>query len=524
MARRNSISEFMDGFNQTYGSVRKVLQDKELMDIAKSNVEDLAPVDDVVMTPGADGAPATGTTVPTAPKQTRFLGQTYDKPLNDSQVNNARTMAMAGVMKKYGDPVGGLRLEQQAREGEQRTKLTDLQIGQAERQGKRDEKADADRAALEAVDQDVATWTKSRLVNPDGTPRDMTIDDQLAAGQYRVSKLIGAGKLTEANALAKDNMAFASNKIQLETQARNEALTQVSAAVAAGDLSKLPSFYDRFVPDGAKVAGVVVDPESGKITIQRETIDGRPAREVTFKDRNELLAGLNVFKDPMSLYNFSQAEFARNLQTKADARADRGAVLAENADRRADKALTIQAGNAAASNALSAAQLAKLREETEGKKALGDIQASLVAAIEKGDKDAETKARAKLMTYTIGAKGVQMSDTERKANFFLASGAAKTPMEAAQMAHEKVQTSPKDDYLKLTTSAMPLQGDQLDEAMATLHGPNWKTKVQGRGNTPAPKPANLAEAHAQAKAAIAGGADKAAVNERLKSMGFAALP
>jgi Cu/Ag efflux protein CusF len=522
--RRNNLSEFMDGFNQTYGSVRKVLQDKELMDIAKANVEDLAPVDDVVMTPGADGGPASGTTVPTAPRQTRFLGQTYDKPLTDGQVGNARNMAMAGVMKKYGDPVGGLRLEQQAREGEQRDRLTALQIGGAERQAERDKKSDAHTAALEAVDQDVATWAKSRLVNPDGTPREMTIDDQLATGQYRVSKLIAAGKLAEANALAKDNMSFASNKIQLETQARNEALTQVSAAAAAGDLSKVAAFYDRFVPDGAKVAGIVVDPDTGKITIQRETIDGRPAREVTFKDRNELLAGLNVFKDPMSLYNFSQAEFARNLQTKADARAERGAVLAENADKRADKALTIQAGTAAASNALSAAQLAKIREETENKKALGDIQESLVKAIENGDKAGETKARAKLMSLTIGAKGVQMSDTERKANFFLASGAAKTPMEAAQMAHEKVQSSPKDDYLKLTTSAMPLQGEQLDEAMATLHGANWKTKVQGRGAGAPEKPATQDAAHTQAKAALAGGASKAAVNERLKSMGYAPLP
>lgn len=514
----------MDGFNQTYGSVRKVLQDKELMDIAKANVEDLAPVEDVTMTPGADGAPATGTAVPTAPRQTRFLGQTYDKPLTDGQVSNARTMAMAGVMKKFGDPVGGLRLEQQAREGDQRATLADLQIGQAQRQAKRDEKADAHTAALEAVDKDVADWSARRLTNPDGTARDMTLDDQLAAGQYRAARLIAAGKLTEANAMAKDNMAFASNKIQLETQARNEALAQVSAAVAAGDLSKVAGFYDRFVPDGAKVAGIVVDPETGKITIQRETIDGRPAREVTFKDRNELLAGLDVLKNPMALYNFSQSEFARNLQIKADARAERGAVLAENADKRADKALTIQAGTAAASNALSAAQLAKLREETESKKALGDIQTSLVTAIEAGDKAGEAKARAKLMSLTIGAKGVQMSDTERRANFFLASGAAKTPMEAAQMAHEKVQSSPKDDYLKLTTSAMPLQGEQLEEAMTTLHGANWKQKVQGRGAAPADKPADQATAHAQAKAAIANGASRAAVNERLKSMGFAALP
>ena len=49
------------------------------------------------------------------------------------------------------------------------------------------------------------------------------------------------------------------------------------------------------------------------------------------------------------------------------------------------------------------------------------------------------------------------------------------------MAHEKVQTSPKDDYLKLTTSAIPMSGSRLDDAMKTLHGDNWKAKMQGAG-------------------------------------------
>lgn len=505
--RRNNISEFFDGFNQSYGSVRKVLQDKELMDIAKAESVNQAPVDDATATPVVPGEVGTTTVTPVSPQQTKFLGQTYDKPLTDQQISSGRTMAMAGVMKKYGDPVGGLRLEQQARQGDQQAKLADLQIGQAERQGKRDEKADAHAAAIEAVDRDVSDWNTKRLTNPDGSMRQMTIDDQLEAGQYRVSKLIGAGKLTEANALAKDNMGFASNKIQLQTAERNEALAKTAAAVASGDLSSVGQFYDKYVPDGAKVSGITVDPETGKISITRKTVDGRDAPPVTFKDRNEMVAGLQVLKDPMALYNFSQSEFARNLQVKADTRAD-------NADKRADKSLTIQAGQAASSNALHGAQLAKLNAETADKNALSEIQTSLVAAIDKGDKDAEGKARAKLMTYTIGAKGVQMSDTERKANFFLASGAAKTPMEAAKMAHEKVQTSPKDDYLKLTTSAMPLQGDQLDEAMATLHGTNWKSKVQGNGGEKPMEFGSSADLDAAVKAGKVKKGDRVMVNGR----------
>lgn len=349
--RRNNVQDFMDGFNSAYSSIRKVLQDKEMADIAKAEPVDMAPVDEVVTTPSADGGPATGTVQPVAPRQVKFLGTTSDKPLTPEQQTSARTAAMAGVLKKFGDPVGGMRLEQQAREGDQRARLTDLQINQANRAEARDKKADEDAAVLEGVDKDVAAWSTARLSNPDGTARDMTIDDQLAAGQYRVSKLIAAGRMKEANALAKDNMSFASSKIQLDTQQRSEALTKVSAQVAAGDLSGVAAFYDRFVPDGAKVKGMQVDPQTGAIVIERETIDGRTVPPVTFKSRDELMAGMNVLRDPMSLYNFSQGEFARNLQIKADARADRGEKRADNADARADRSLKIQEGQAGAAAA-----------------------------------------------------------------------------------------------------------------------------------------------------------------------------
>lgn len=512
--RRNNVLDFIEGFNAGYGSVRKVLQDKELMDISKATPQELAPVEDVVFTPSEDGqGPATGAAQQVTPRQFKFLGVTSDKPLSEDQISSARTSAMAGVLKKFGDPMGGLRLEQQAREGTQRAKLTDLQIGQAERQEKRDKKADDDRAVLEAVDRDVADWSKGRLTNPDGSARDMTMDDQLATGQYRVSKLIAAGRLNEANALAKENMAFASNKIQLDTQQRNDALAQVSAQVAAGDMSGLAQFYDRFVPDGAKVTGITVDPASGKVKIERETIDGRPARAVEFKNANEVMAALNVFKDPMSLYNFSQTEFARSLKENAEKRADRAEVRADNADKRADKSLQIQAGTASVSNALHRAQTEEVVERTKDRQALGGLHETLSKAIETGDKEAEAKARAKLLTYTIGNKGVQMSEIERKANFFLASGAAKTPAEAATMAHQKVQSSPKDDYLKLTTGAMPLSGDQLEGAMETMHGQNWKAKVRG-DDAKMPEFSSAAEVEAAAKAGKVKKGDRVIVNGR----------
>lgn len=327
MGRRNGIAEFFGGFNSGYSTVNKVLQDKELRDIAAAKAEEVTYEPKTATDDG--GVPLE------AAKGVKFLGKSYDKAPTDAEMDVARNAAMAGVLKKFGDPVGGLRMEQQARQGQRDEQRFGWEQKRTERDIAKVEKEDADTAALESIDKDVADWSTKRLTNPDGTMRDMSVDDQLASSQYRVSKLVQAGKLKEANALAKDNMSMAANKIQLQTAERNEALAQTAAAVAQGDYSKLAGFYEKFVPDGAKITNVSQDPKSGKITIERESLDGRPLAPHVIKDSNEALAGLKTFQDPMALYNFSQSEFQRQLHEKADKRADKQLALSQNADARA---------------------------------------------------------------------------------------------------------------------------------------------------------------------------------------------
>ena len=60
--------------------------------------------------------------------------------------------------------------------------------------------------------------------------------------------------------------------------------------------------------------------------------------------------------------------------------------------------------------------------------------------------------------------------------------------------------------------------DTTEEAMRYL------AAAEAPPAAPGPKPATQADAHAQAKDAVANGADKAAVNARLKQMGYQALP
>lgn len=369
MGRLSGIQSFLEGFNGTYGTVRRVMQDKALQDIAKAEqstvdgynaadgqqLEAIAAAKDengnpyysigtdaqgrYTVTPNQGGAgfeAGQAVQLPTK-ERTQFLGQAYDKPLSESEASTARTMASAGVMRRFGDPRGALALEQSARQGQREEQRFALDQRRAEREDRAGAQREADEQQLRAIDSEVANWSSKRLLNPDGSARDATPDDQLAAGQYRVAKLIGAGRLSDANAMAKDNMAMAANKIQLQTAERNEALAQTAAAVSAGDLTKLAPFYERFVPDGARITNIVQDAKTGKVTIERETLDGRALPPKVAKDTNEILAGLKAFQDPMALYNFSQSEFARNLQVKADKRADAQLGLAGAASRRAEE-------------------------------------------------------------------------------------------------------------------------------------------------------------------------------------------
>lgn len=254
---------------------------------------------------------------------TDFLGERKAGTMAPAEIEAARSKAIVNVVKKQ-NPTEGIRLEREVR------------------QGAREAKADENAAMLETIDREVGEWSKQRLTNPDGTTRDMTVDDQLATGQYRVSRLIAAGRLNEANALAKDNMSFAKTKIDLQTAERNEAIGTTAAAVSAGNLDAVVGFYNRYVPDGAEVTGISQDPKTGAITVNRKGADGQPLAPQTIKSRDELLAGLTAFKDPMALYNFSLNQFHRDVQERADKRAGAAETRAQqvhntNMQDRADK-------------------------------------------------------------------------------------------------------------------------------------------------------------------------------------------
>lgn len=270
----------------------------------------------------ADGemGPAQPVEIARQAPMTEFLGKKTPGTMTPDQVTNARQLAMADVISKS-DPIQGMRLQREVKQGERDDKRW-------EREDTTAKKAEADKAFAEKLDGQVGEWFKGRLKNPDGTERAPTVDDHLAASQYRAAKLTGAGKIDQAGQVLKDYAAQSLVKIQLQGAQRKEALGRTAAALASGDLDAVKGFYNEFVPDGARVTDVKRG-AGGELVIQRESLDGRALPSYTMKDTGQLLSVLNSFNDPMALYSWSQNEFKNNLDARKTVVSERQADIAE---------------------------------------------------------------------------------------------------------------------------------------------------------------------------------------------------
>lgn len=138
MARKSPVLDAIRAFNFAYDTASKVGQDMELNKIANEQ-----PVTgegftaeqgdqlraaaesgqyDIAYDEGKKGytvTPKAGGETGVIAQQgiTDFMGQRTAGTMTPSQVNNAKTMAMAGVLKKF-DPVRGMQMEQQAISGQ----------------------------------------------------------------------------------------------------------------------------------------------------------------------------------------------------------------------------------------------------------------------------------------------------------------------------------------------------------------------------------------------------------------------
>lgn len=346
---------------------------------------------------------------------TDFLGQRTAGSMSPDQVGTARSRAMADVISKY-DPIAGARMASDARREARDDKRFDWEESRAKREMRMAQEQDEEKASGKALDEDVGKWFSGRLKNPDGTDRAASVDDHLAASQYRAAKLTQSGKVEKAGQVLKDHAAQSFVKLQLEGAERDQALGRAAAGLAAGDLDGVKDFFNKHVPDGSRVLDVKRG-ANGQITIQRETMDGRPMPEMVMKDVGQLTAGLAAFKDPMAIYNWSQNEFKNTLALKADARADKSLAIQASSAGESSAARAQTRGDAAAKAAAGVA-LYKEQHPSATPAQIEAVRTGLLSAVPGTDKNAPSEVKlAKAMVEAGLAPdmkaGIEMAVTKK---------------------------------------------------------------------------------------------------------------
>lgn len=371
--RRNGVVDFMDGFNSTYETAKKVMTDAELNQIAKAEAETStgfsegqgeqlrAAADsgqyDVTfdqasgqynVTPKAGGE--TGTLSPG--KRTTFLGKTVDGEMSQGQIDNARLLAMSGVYSKMGNPEKALALKQQARQGE----LTDLQIKQAsraDREGDREEKYKAGIADWQANSR----WGQMQAANAKAEQ-----DYNLALADYDAKIKAGADPKAIGPAPAKpekvryglgDSLIDSASFLSYESQygkfdpskwvglaekldkVENEGYERALRAAEGGaPLDKVASEFNRSGQAKFDPKSVVSD-RMGKTNIRGQQVD---TRIITFKDGDGNLRTINVASELAGIGGTKEI-LTTHFQIKEDQRsgARLGLAQSEFDANRADK-------------------------------------------------------------------------------------------------------------------------------------------------------------------------------------------
>lgn len=406
-----SVASLINGFNSGYEITGKVMRDADIAKITAAKPVTTETLQDT-------GA---GDMVPT-PK-TEFLGKEYATAPDEAGMTKARQLAMAGVLEKHGDVMGGQALrerimntdlaqERAARDRELfplQKRGAELGVSTGERNDRMGARSERMASETDSLNAEVGDWMKSRLANPDGTIRPPTIDDHMAASQFRIGKLVAAGKPDEAGAALKEYQAAALGKINLETAQRDQALATTISAASSGDLGAVQDFYNKFVPDGAKVTGVTRG-KDGSISVQRVGEDGATLPPTVLKNTDQLVATLATFKDPMALYRWSQGEFQNRLALNQDRRSEAQLGLSQAASGRAQAEFDAGAPEREARQeaAKLRVELAKIDETTpEGRKRADQIEAKLqaLATGQKGSRAGAADPAAVATARTLVAAG-----------------------------------------------------------------------------------------------------------------------
>jgi hypothetical protein len=268
-------------------------------------------------------APA-GASIDVAPQRlTEFLGQRYEGGLTPERMETIRTRAMANAMTdpmRRQQALQNVTAEERAQAAEKRSQLgfeTQQEAALltiAEQRRLKKERDDAeDRQKQMSKDWSDRLTIKDADGNVTGM-RPPTDEDLMWAAQSNAKNLAAAGKTTEAMGAYKDFVATAEAQIKKQSAERTDAIRIAADRVNRGDLSGAKDFYDKFVPDGAKVKEFQEN-KDGTITVKRVDLNGNALPD-TKTTRQELIEGLVAFNEPSKLIDYAQRSFMNNIQTE----------------------------------------------------------------------------------------------------------------------------------------------------------------------------------------------------------------
>ncbi len=383
---RSSVADFLTNFNAAFDTATKVgreietsrvadakpeestgftaQQGQELENLAKNGFDNIT-FDDASKSYVAKNA--TGETKTVAMQGvTDFMG-TRHAGQGPQVANNARMQAYADVMGKY-DPEAGMRMQSQLADRAFRAK-----------EQARTEKTWAREDGIEALDKQLGDEFEKGLMGADGQRRKPTFSDFLCNQEKRAFMLHQEGYAKEAQEAAQKALATSYSKAQLETQERKQALGPAVAAFASGNYGPAMEYLNRYGLGGAsKVTGIERGKDGG-IVMNMVGVDGKPLEPVrTTAEQADAMLRSTV--DPGAIYKLNHDNFQRQLQLKADRRAD-------NADQRASGA----DARAAAAHGIA---LAERRERLEDRRDLRDVREAMAREADPAISDTKVRASA----------------------------------------------------------------------------------------------------------------------------------
>lgn len=457
MRKRRSVLDFFTGFKKGYDTTNEILTDVELGKIARAEPEKIT--NDITyegMTGGMDEQD-----IPRK-ETTKFLGKEYDGPLDDTQKDKARLMAMSGVYSKFGNPEQGIKLRQQATQSEI-----------LERQNKRGEEEDRITGLRRDADQKTADYLRGlQQTGEDGKPVPLGDTDFINASKFRTFALSDAGLYDDAMKVAEQGMKYANNLIESQTKEREQAFGQAASAALQGNFEAMKNAYNKYIPDGASIDSITPN-KDGTVTIaRRSTVDGTDLGRQTVP-LQQLIASAESLVDPKAASAYLQRTFQNDVEK-------RRLKLSENADARAGAA------------------------EGRAQVTFDNSQADRSNKVAKDESERE----AKVAIY-------------KESN----PGATNAQLEAVRQGIVPAYTAPKADNFSVTTDNYGNSATVLNKSTGDMTIVNPKTGQVVREikpNKPEPKPKKLEKVTDEDVAATAKkyGISEKEVRERLKSQGL----